>query len=121
MATATMKPTVQATAREARTKNHARRVRKAGRVPAVVYGAGKEPRAVSLDPKQVAAILHSESGHNTIFDLELDGERSKAMIVDWQYEPIKGALLHCDLKRIAMDQRLRVNVPILLKGDAIGV
>ncbi len=112
---------MQAVAREAKTKNHARRVRKAGRVPAVIYGAGKDPATISLDPKQIAAILHSETGHNTIFEVELDGERAKAMIIDWQYEPIKGALLHCDLKRIAMDQRLRVSVPIVLKGEAKGV
>jgi large subunit ribosomal protein L25 len=69
----------------------------------------------------VSRILHSATGHNTIFDLTLDGERTKAMIVDWQYEPIKGSLLHIDLKRIAMDQKLRVNVPITLKGEAAGV
>jgi large subunit ribosomal protein L25 len=87
----------------------------------VVYGAKKDAVAVALDPKQISRILHSESGHNTIFDLQLDGERTKAMIVDWQYEPIKGALLHIDLKRIAMDQRLRVKVPVVLKGEAAGV
>jgi large subunit ribosomal protein L25 len=76
---------------------------------------------VSLDPRQVSRILHSETGHNTVFDLAIDGQRTKAMIVDWQYEPIKGALLHIDLKRIAMDQKLRVNVPIELKGEASGV
>jgi large subunit ribosomal protein L25 len=74
-----------------------------------------------VDPRQVARILHSASGHNTIFDLSLEGERTKAMIVDWQYEPIKGSLLHIDLKRIAMDQKLRVNVPVVLKGEAAGV
>jgi large subunit ribosomal protein L25 len=76
---------------------------------------------VSVDPKQIARILHSEAGHNTLFDLQLDGERTKAMIVDWQYEPIKGALLHIDLKRIAMDQKLKVMVPVLLKGEPAGV
>src|SRR5438309_2352698 len=86
-----------------------------------VYGAGKSALSVSLDPRQVSRILHSATGHNTIFDLALDGERSKAMIVDWQYEPIKGSLLHIDLKRIAMDQKLTVNVPIVLKGEAAGV
>jgi large subunit ribosomal protein L25 len=65
--------------------------------------------------------LHSQTGHNTVFDLALDGERTKAMIVDWQYEPIKGSLLHIDVKRIAMDQKLRVNVPIELVGEAAGV
>ncbi len=112
---------VEAQPRQADGKNVARRVRKSGKVPAVVYGAGKQPVSVSVDPKQIARIIHSESGYNTIFDLQLDGERTKAMIVDSQYEPIKGALLHLDLKRIAMDQRLRVKVPITIKGEAAGV
>src|SRR5262249_7960532 len=122
MATATEKNILEAQPRTAGNKNDARRVRRSGKVPAVLYGAGKEALAVSLDPRQVARILHSETGHNTIFELTMDGgERAKAMIVDWQYEPIKGALLHIDLKRIAMDQRLKVNVPIVLKGEAAGV
>src|SRR5262249_13598632 len=101
-------------------KNDARRVRKGGKIPAVVYGAGKNAVPVSVDPRQVSRILHSASGHNTIFDLAVDGERTKAMIVDWQYEPIKGALLHIDLKRIARDKKLRVMVPIVRKGKAAG-
>jgi large subunit ribosomal protein L25 len=121
MATATETNLVEAQPREPKGKNVARRVRKSGKMPAVVYGAGKPPTPVIVDPKQIARILHSESGFNTIFDLQLDGERTKVMIVDWQYEPIKGSLLHLDLKRIAMDQRLRVKVPIVLKGEAAGV
>jgi large subunit ribosomal protein L25 len=113
--------TVTAEAREVNGKNVARRVRRAGRVPAVVYGARKEPLAVSVDPKQISRILTSETGHNTVFDLQVGGESTKAMIVDWQYEPIKGALLHIDLKRIAMDEKLRVRVPIMLTGEAAGV
>ena len=101
---------------ERRTKNVARRLRRTGRVPAVVYGAKKDSVAVSVDPKQITRILHSETGHNTIFDLKVGAEQSKVMIVDWQYEPIKGSLMHIDLKRIAMDQRLRVLVPIELVG-----
>jgi large subunit ribosomal protein L25 len=121
MTTATENNILQARPRIAGNKNDARRIRRDGRIPAVVYGAGKEALSVSVDPRQVARILHSESGYNTIFDLTLDDEHTKAMIVDWQYEPIKGALLHIDLKRIAMDQRLHVNVPIVLKGEAEGV
>jgi large subunit ribosomal protein L25 len=102
-------------------KNEARRVRRSGKIPAVVYGAGKESLPVSVDPRQVSRILHSQSGYNTIFDLALDGERTKAMIVDWQYEPIKGSLLHIDLKRIAMHEKLHIKVPIVLKGEAAGV
>jgi large subunit ribosomal protein L25 len=112
---------LEAQARTPGTKNDARRVRKAGKVPGVVYGAGKNSLPVALDPKQVSKILHSRTGHNTIFDLTMAGENTKAMIVDWQYEPIKGSLLHIDVKRIAMDQRLRVEVPIELKGESAGV
>ncbi|MEY2413345.1 MAG: large subunit ribosomal protein, partial [Acidobacteriaceae bacterium] len=121
MATATENSLLEGQQRTAGTKNDARRVRAAGKVPAVLYGAGKDAQSLSLDPRQVSRILHSQTGHNTIFDLTLEGERTKAMIVDWQYEPIKGALLHIDLKRIAMDQRLQVEVPIVLKGEAEGV
>jgi large subunit ribosomal protein L25 len=122
MATATENSVLEAQPRTAGNKNEARRVRAGGKIPGVLYGAGKEALSVSLDPRQVSRILHSASGYNTIFDLALDGgERAKAMIVDWQYEPIKGHLLHVDLKRIAMDQKLRVNVPIVLKGEPAGV
>lgn len=113
---------VTASLREGKfTKNIARRVRVAGRVPAVVYGAQLPPQPVTVDPKQVQRILHSESGHNSIFDLEVDGTRTKVMIVDWQYEPIKGALMHIDMKRIAMDKVVRVQVPVQLQGVPVGV
>jgi len=122
MPTATENNLLEAQPRTPGNKNDARRVRRQGKIPAVVYGAGKEAVPVSVDPRQVTRILNSESGHNTIFDLALNGgERSKAMIVDWQYEPVRGKLLHIDLKRIAMDKRLTVKVPIFLTGEAAGV
>jgi len=121
MATATEKLNVKAQGRDSRGKNEARRLRKTGAIPAIVYGASKAPVPVSVDPKQIFRILKSDSGHNTIFDLELDGENTKAMVVDWQTDPIKGALLHIDLKRIAMDKKLTVTVPIVLKGESVGV
>ena len=122
MATATESTILEAQARTPGSKNDARRVRREGKVPGVLYGAGKQALPVSLDPRQISRILRSASGHNTIFELALGGsERTQAMIVDWQYEPIKGALLHIDLKRIAMDQKLRVRVPIMLKGEPEGV
>jgi large subunit ribosomal protein L25 len=122
MATSTM-PAVVATPREGKfNKNAARRVRVSGKIPAVVYGAGQESVAVAVDPKVITKILHSDSGHNTIFDLDVTGAALvKAMIVDWQHEPIKGALLHIDLKRIAMDKAMRVSVPIQLIGVPVGV
>jgi large subunit ribosomal protein L25 len=94
-----------------------------GRIPAVVYGAAEPAVAIEVDPKQIQKILHSDSGHNSIFDLEISGStaKTKAMIVDWQYEPIKGTLMHIDLKRIALDKVMRVEVPIQLVGTAHGV
>ena len=121
MATATAEMKVEAKPRQGGGKNDARRLRRSGLIPAVVYGAGQESKPVAVDPKQMRRILNSESGHNSIFDLSLDGQSAKVMIVDWQFEPIKSALLHVDLKRIAMDKVLRVSVPILLKGEAPGV
>jgi large subunit ribosomal protein L25 len=121
MATATEVSILEAQPRQPGNKNAARRVRVAGKVPGVVYGAGKETAVIAVDPRQVLRILHSETGHNTIFDLALGGDREKAMIVDWQFEPIKGKLLHVDLQRIAMDKKLTVTVPIVLKGEPEGV
>jgi large subunit ribosomal protein L25 len=103
-------------------KNHARRVRTSGLIPAVVYGAGKASVPVTVDPKVITKILYSESGHNTIFDLTIEGApAAKGMIVDWQHEPIKGALLHIDIKRIAMDKAMVVSVPVQLVGVPAGV
>ena len=121
MATATDNNLLEAQPRTPGNKNDARRVRRDGKIPGVVYGAGKDSVSVSVDPRQVTRILNSETGHNTIFDLALAGDKTKAMIVDWQYEPIKGKLLHIDLKRIAMDKKLTVKVPVFLKGEAVGV
>ncbi len=122
MATANTEAIV-ATVREGKfNKNAARRVRVAGKIPGVIYGAGQDAVAVTVDPRVITRILHSESGHNTIFDLNVEGSAVvKAMIVDWQNEPIKGKLLHIDLKRIAMDKMMRVSVPIQLVGVPTGV
>jgi large subunit ribosomal protein L25 len=103
-------------------KNAARRVRVAGRIPAVLYGSGHEPVAIEVEPKQISRILFSEAGHNTIFDVEVSGQpAAKAMIVDWQREPINDKLIHIDLKRIALDKLLRVSVRVKLAGIPIGV
>jgi len=103
-------------------KNAARRVRAAGKIPAVLYGSGLDPVAVELDPKQISRILYSETGANTILDVEVAGQpATKAMIVDFQREPIKDKLIHIDLKRIALDKALRVRVRVKLLGVPIGV
>ena len=118
-----MPEVVVAKAREGKfNKNAARRVRAAGKIPAVLYGGTQEPVAIEVDPKQISRILYSESGHNTIFDLELSGSGAgKAMIVDWQREPINDHLIHIDLKRIALDKVMKVEVPIKLIGVPVGV
>jgi large subunit ribosomal protein L25 len=103
-------------------KNAARRVRVAGSIPAVLYGSGHDPVAVEVDPKQISRILFSDTGHNTIFDVEVGGSgAAKAMIVDWQREPINDRLIHIDMKRIALDKVLRVKVRVKLLGVPIGV
>lgn len=103
-------------------KNAARRVRAAGKIPAVLYGSGHDPVAIEVEPKQISRILFSETGHNTIFDVEVAGQPpAKAMIVDWQREPIKDQLIHIDLKRIALDKTLRVSVRVKLLGVPVGV
>jgi large subunit ribosomal protein L25 len=118
-----MPEVVNAKAREGKfNKNAARRVRVAGKIPAVLYGSGHDPVAVEVDPKQISRILFTETGHNTIFDVEVGGTATaKAMIVDWQREPINDRLIHIDMKRIALDKTLRVKVRVKLLGVPIGV
>jgi large subunit ribosomal protein L25 len=109
--------------RTVRGKNAARQTRKAGKIPAVVYGHKEETLAIALNPKELSAILHSQSGHNTIFSLTFQnsGTATAVMLKEWQQDPIKGNLLHADLVRIAMDETLQVSVPINAIGEAKGV
>ena len=118
-----MPEVVVAKAREGKfNKNAARRVRVAGKIPAVLYGSGHDPVAIEVEPKQISRILFSETGHNTIFDVEVSGQpAAKAMIVDWQREPINDRLIHIDMKRIALDKALRVKVRVKLQGIPVGV
>lgn len=113
---------VAAEARESRGKNEARRVRVSGRIPAVIYGAFQDPRAVSLNPKDILRIIHSKTGHNSIFDVEIAGvEKTPVIVAEEQYHPVKGTLMHIDLKRIDLTRKLRVSVPVHVTGDAKGV
>lgn len=114
--------TITAEPRATRGKNEARRLRARMRIPAVVYGAGKESVAVSVSPREIEKILHSSSGVNTIFNLDIQGvETTPVMVVDWQRDPVKSNLLHVDLKRIDLTRRLRVKVPVQTVGDPRGV
>ncbi len=114
--------TITAQPREGRGKNEARRLRVSGWSPAVLYGAEKGSVAIAVNPKEVRKILHSSTGHNTIFNLAMEnGESTPVMIIDWQNEPIRDSLLHVDLKRIDLTKRISVKVPVHLKGDSKGV
>ncbi len=113
---------VEALVRETRGKNEARRTRVSGKIPGVVYGAQKDPVSIAVDPKFIQSILRSKTGHNTIFNLQVEGgESSPVMVVDEQYDPVKSTLLHVDLKRIDLAKRLRVSVPVLVAGEAKGI
>jgi large subunit ribosomal protein L25 len=114
--------TVAAEVRTSRGKNEAHRTRHAGQIPAVIYGAFKDPVAVSVNPREIAKIIRSATGYNTIFKLEIaGGETTPVMVVDQQVDPIRGTLLHADFKRIDLTKRIRVNVPVTTTGEAKGV
>ncbi|MFZ3243486.1 MAG: 50S ribosomal protein L25 [Candidatus Acidiferrales bacterium] len=112
---------VEAAPREERGKHAARRTRRTGQVPAVLYGGKHEPIAMAVNARQIARILRSETGHNTIFTVRVSGKDERAMLKDWQVDPVSGALLHVDLLRIAMDVRMRVKVPVHTFGEPEGV
>jgi len=112
---------VEAAPRAERGKNEARRLRQTGRVPAVLYGGKGEAITLSVNAKQVSAILRSESGHNTLFQVDLGGKQQPAILKDWLVDPITGKLLHVDLLRVAMDVRMKVMVPVHTFGEPAGV
>src|SRR5499425_3830930 len=107
--------------RSTRGKNEARRLREKGSVPAVLYGGRGEALSLSVNAKQVTAILRSETGHNTLFQIDLGGKHEPAIVKDWQVDPVTGRLLHVDLIRVAMDVRMRVKVPVHTFGEPAGV
>jgi large subunit ribosomal protein L25 len=112
---------VEAAPRAQRGKNEARRLRLMGKVPAVLYGGKGNAITLAVNAKQVGAILRSESGHNTLFQVDLGGKHEPAILKDWLVDPITGKLLHVDLLRVAMDVRMRVRVPVHTFGEASGV
>jgi large subunit ribosomal protein L25 len=112
---------VEGAPRNTRGKNEARRLRVAGRVPDTLYGAKGETIALAVNTKQVSAILRSEAGHNTLFQVDLGGKQEPAIVKDWQVDPVTGNLLHVDLLRIAMDVRMKVKVPVHTVGEPSGV
>jgi len=114
--------TVAAEVRTSRGKNEAHRTRSAGLIPAVVYGAFQDPVSVAVNPRELTKIIRSSTGFNTIFSLAIaGGENTPVMVVDQQLDPIRGTLLHADLKRIDLTKRIRVSVPVHTTGEPAGV
>jgi large subunit ribosomal protein L25 len=114
--------TVAAEVRASRGKNEARRTRSAGQIPAVLYGAYKDPVSIAVNPREINRIIRSATGYNTIFNLAIaGGETTPVMVVDQQVDPVKGNLLHADFKRIDLSKRIRVSVPVGTTGEAKGV
>ena len=114
--------TVTAEVRATRGKNEARRLRTRGFIPAVLYGAYKDSVAIGVSPKELTHILNSKTGHNTIFNLAVQGgENTPVMVVDSQRDPLRGNMLHADLKRIDLTKRIRVAVPVVTQGEAAGI
>jgi large subunit ribosomal protein L25 len=113
--------TVEARPRDDRGKNAARRMRRQGHVPAVLYGGEGNSLTLAVNTKQLSAIMRSQSGHNTIFKVKLPTGEQSAMLKDWQVDPLLGTLLHVDLLRVAMDVRMRVKVPVHTFGEPQGV
>jgi large subunit ribosomal protein L25 len=119
-----MEATLQAEKREGRGKNEARRLRAAGKIPAVVYGTEKDSAtAIAVDPRVLLRILHSQSGVNTLIGLDGAGLAAggKVLVKEYQLDPIDHRLLHADFYAVAMDKTIEVTVPIVLKGEPKGV
>ncbi|HXA52019.1 MAG TPA: 50S ribosomal protein L25 [Candidatus Acidoferrum sp.] len=114
--------TIAVEVRTSRGKNEARRMRAAGKIPAVVYGAFQDAVSIAISPKEIAKITRSSSGLNTIFNIAVEGgETTPVMVVDQQVDPIRGRLLHADLKRIDLTKRITVTVPVHTEGEPYGV
>jgi len=122
-----MEATLQAVKRDTRGKNEARRLRAAGRIPGVLYGAQKEGEIgsnhpIAVDPKPLLRILHSHSGVNTIISLQLEGEgEARVLVKDFLLDPVTHHMLHADFVRVNVDRRITVTVQVVIKGEARGV
>jgi large subunit ribosomal protein L25 len=116
------KVTIKAEKREKSGKGDSRRLRRQGKIPVSVYGAGGETVSASVELREIAAILRSDSGANTVFSLDVDGVGSTDVIFhDRQIDPIKGRLLHADLRRLSKGEKIEVTVPLHFVGEPIGV
>jgi large subunit ribosomal protein L25 len=113
--------TVTAEVRSSRGKNEARRTRRSGMIPGVVYGAFKDPVSIAVNPREILRVVHSSTGFNTIFNLAVGDDSTPVMVVDQQVDPIRGTLLHADFKRIDLSKRIKISVPVHTSGEPRGV
>jgi large subunit ribosomal protein L25 len=118
-----MEAILEATSRDTSGKNEARRTRREGKVPGVLYGGdGGRAMSIAVDPRALLKILHSESGQNTLISLKLAGSGdTRVLVKDFQLDPITHHLLHADFYRVAMDKVLQVTIPVTVRGEPKGV
>ncbi len=117
-----MEATLEVTRRDRFGRGESGRLRREGRIPAVLYGGANDAESLSVDPKELSRILHSQSGVNTLIGLKLEGVGATRVLVKaYQLDPVTHKLLHADFYRVAMDKVLRVTVPVHLTGEAKGV
>jgi large subunit ribosomal protein L25 len=117
-----MEAILEATARDTFGKNEARRTRRDGRVPGVLYGGGKDATPISVEPRALLKILHSDSGANTLISLKLEGlGDTRVLVREFQLDPVTHQVLHADFYRVAMDKAIQVTIPITVKGEPKGV
>jgi len=113
---------VRAIRREGRGKNDARRARREGQVPVTIYGGGTEAVAALAPLRELAAILRSDTGRNTIFTVDIEGvEATEVMFIDRQIDPVRSRLVHADFKRLVKGEKIEATVPLRLVGEPIGV
>jgi large subunit ribosomal protein L25 len=113
---------VRAVRREGRGKNDARRARRDGQVPVTIYGGGTEAVAALAPLRELAAILRSDTGRNTIFTVDIEGvEATEVMFIDRQIDPVRSRLVHADFKRLVKGEKIEATVPLRLVGEPIGV
>ena len=114
--------TVEAELRKETGKHALHELRRAGKVPAVLYGGTGQAVPLQVNPRQLAHVLGSGSKHRTLFQLRVQGgEETLAMIAEAQWAPVRGTLLHVDFKRVLMDRKIRVMVPVIPEGEARGI
>jgi large subunit ribosomal protein L25 len=119
-----METTLEATTRDSFGKNEARRIRRDGKVPAVLYGGdGKDATPIAVEPRALLKILHSESGQNTLISLKMrgSGDSPRVLVKDFQLDPITHHVLHADFYRVAMDKVIQVTIPVNVQGEPKGV